>query len=73
MESEDDYEVDNEYFVPHGYLSDEEIRDEEEMVVRITCPRIIIDIAYYASPASMFDFTLMVLGIAHCWSVPLTM
>ena len=34
VESEDDYEVDNEYFVPHGYLSDEEIKDEEEMMVR---------------------------------------
>ena len=33
VESEDDYEVDNEYFVPHGYLSDEEIKDKEEMMV----------------------------------------
>lgn len=29
-ESEDDYEVDNELFVPHGYLSDEENQAEEE-------------------------------------------
>ncbi|XP_075217445.1 uncharacterized protein LOC142322349 [Lycorma delicatula] len=29
-ESEDEYEVDNKVFVPHGYLSDEEGRDEIE-------------------------------------------
>lgn len=29
-ESEDDYEVDNETFVPHGYLSDEEVQEEED-------------------------------------------
>ena len=31
-EEEDDYEVDNEFFVPHGYLSDgEEDKDEDEV------------------------------------------
>lgn len=30
-ESEDDYEVDNDVFVPHGYLSDEEAQNEDEM------------------------------------------
>lgn len=30
-ESEDDYEVDNEFFVPHGYLSEEENNEENEM------------------------------------------
>jgi len=31
-EEEDDYEVDNEFFVPHGYLSDEEEgKDEDEV------------------------------------------
>lgn len=29
-ESDDDYEVDNEFFVPHGYLSDEENNEEDE-------------------------------------------
>ncbi|XP_054707747.1 LOW QUALITY PROTEIN: chromatin assembly factor 1 subunit A-like [Uloborus diversus] len=29
-ESEDDYEVDNEFFVPHGYLSEEENEDDED-------------------------------------------
>lgn len=29
-ESEDDYEVDNEFFVPHGHLSEEEMQDAEE-------------------------------------------
>lgn len=29
-ESEDDYEVDNDFFVPHGHLSDEEMQNEEE-------------------------------------------
>lgn len=29
-ESEDDYEVDNEFFVPHGYLSPEEEKDEDD-------------------------------------------
>lgn len=28
-EPEDDYEVDNEFFVPHGHLSDDEVDDEE--------------------------------------------
>lgn len=31
-ESEDDYEVDNDVFVPHGYLSDEEGQDNEDAV-----------------------------------------
>lgn len=30
-ESDDDYEVDNEFFVPHGYLSDEENNEEDEI------------------------------------------
>lgn len=30
-ESDDDYEVDNEFFVPHGYLSEEENQEEEEI------------------------------------------
>ncbi|KAK2711707.1 hypothetical protein QYM36_012725, partial [Artemia franciscana] len=30
QEPADDYEVDNEFFVPHGYLSDEEAEDEME-------------------------------------------
>jgi len=30
-ESEDDYEVDNEFFVPHGYLSAEEEKEEDEV------------------------------------------
>ncbi|XP_059611294.1 chromatin assembly factor 1 subunit A-like [Phlebotomus argentipes] len=29
-ESEDDYEVDNDFFVPHGHLSDEELQNEDE-------------------------------------------
>ncbi|XP_055383367.1 chromatin assembly factor 1 subunit A-like [Condylostylus longicornis] len=29
-ESEDDYEVDNEFFVPHGHLSDEEMEEEDK-------------------------------------------
>merc|ERR1712112_761654 len=29
---EDDYEVDNEFFVPHGYLSDEEEEKDEDEV-----------------------------------------
>lgn len=29
LESEDDYEVDNDMFVPHGYLSDEEGQPDE--------------------------------------------
>ncbi|XP_055931650.1 chromatin assembly factor 1 subunit A-A-like isoform X2 [Argiope bruennichi] len=33
IESEDDYEVDNEFFVPHGYLSPEEEKEEDEEVV----------------------------------------
>ncbi|XP_055913618.1 chromatin assembly factor 1 subunit A [Eupeodes corollae] len=28
---DDDYEVDNEWFVPHGHLSDEEIQNEDEL------------------------------------------
>ena len=28
-ESEDDYEVDNDFFVPHGHLSDEELQNED--------------------------------------------
>lgn len=28
-ESEDEYEVDNDVFVPHGYLSDEEGQNDE--------------------------------------------
>lgn len=28
---EDDYEVDNEWFVPHGHLSDEEMQNEDEL------------------------------------------
>lgn len=28
-ESEDDYDIDNEFFVPHGHLSDEELQDDE--------------------------------------------
>lgn len=32
IESEDDYEVDNDFFVPHGYLSDEEVKDDREMM-----------------------------------------
>ena len=32
QEEEDEYEVDNEFFVPHGYLSDgEEEKDEDEV------------------------------------------
>ncbi|XP_064459397.1 chromatin assembly factor 1 subunit A-like [Ornithodoros turicata] len=31
-ESEDDYEVDNEFFVPHGYLSEDEEKNEDEPV-----------------------------------------
>lgn len=30
-EPDDEYEVDNEFFVPHGYLSDEEAENEENM------------------------------------------
>lgn len=30
-ESEDDYVIDNEFFVPHGHLSDEELNGEEEL------------------------------------------
>lgn len=30
-ESEDDYEVDNDFFVPHGHLSDEEMQNADEM------------------------------------------
>ncbi|GFR01225.1 chromatin assembly factor 1 subunit A [Trichonephila clavata] len=30
VESEDDYEVDNEFFVPHGYLSPEEEKEDDE-------------------------------------------
>lgn len=33
VESEDDYEVDNEFFVPHGYLSPEEEKEEDEEMV----------------------------------------
>ncbi|CAL1272325.1 unnamed protein product [Larinioides sclopetarius] len=33
VESEDDYEVDNEFFVPHGYLSPEEEKEDDEEVV----------------------------------------
>lgn len=29
-ESEDDYEVDNQFFVPHGHLSDDEVDDEKD-------------------------------------------
>jgi len=29
-ESEDEYEVDNDLFVPHGYLSDEEAGNSED-------------------------------------------
>jgi len=32
-ESENEYEVDNDFFVPHGHLSDDEVNDEEEEVV----------------------------------------
>lgn len=28
-ESDDDYDIDNEFFVPHGHLSDEELNDDE--------------------------------------------
>lgn len=28
-ESEDDYDIDNEFFVPHGHLSDEELQDDD--------------------------------------------
>lgn len=31
QESEDDYVIDNEFFVPHGHLSDEELNGEDEM------------------------------------------
>lgn len=31
-ESEDDYEVDNEFFVPHGYLSEDEEKDGDDPV-----------------------------------------
>jgi chromatin assembly factor 1 subunit A len=31
-ESEDEYEVDNEFMVPHGHLSDEEMVDEDEQM-----------------------------------------
>lgn len=31
-ESEDEYEVDNDFFVPHGYLSDDE-NPEDEIIV----------------------------------------
>ena len=31
-EEKDDYEVDNEFFVPHGYLSDEEEEKDEDEV-----------------------------------------
>jgi len=31
-ESEDDYEVDNDVFVPHGYLSDEECQNKDSDV-----------------------------------------
>lgn len=30
-ESDDDYDIDNEFFVPHGHLSDEEIANEDEI------------------------------------------
>lgn len=30
-DAEDDYEVDNEFFVPHGHLSDEELEHEDEI------------------------------------------
>ncbi|GIX66776.1 chromatin assembly factor 1 subunit A [Caerostris extrusa] len=32
MSSEDEYEVDNEFFVPHGYLSPEEEKEEDEVM-----------------------------------------
>lgn len=32
----DEYEVDNDFFVPHGYLSDEEIENEQEGDVQLT-------------------------------------
>lgn len=31
QEPEDDYDIDNEFFVPHGHLSDEELQDEDEL------------------------------------------
>lgn len=31
-EPEEDYEVDNDFFVPHGYLSDDEAPEKENMV-----------------------------------------
>lgn len=31
QESEDDYVIDNEFFVPHGHLSDEELNGEDEL------------------------------------------
>ena len=39
QEPADDYEVDNEFFVPHGYLSDEEAEDEMEDLVGSFCFR----------------------------------
>lgn len=30
-EPEDDYEVDNDVFVPHGYLSDEEAQNDDAL------------------------------------------
>lgn len=30
-ESDDDYDIDNEFFVPHGHLSDEELMNEDEL------------------------------------------
>jgi chromatin assembly factor 1 subunit A len=30
VDPEEDYEIDNEFFVPHGHLSDEELQDEDD-------------------------------------------
>lgn len=34
-EPEDDYEVDNDFFVPHGYLSDDENPEDENLVRKL--------------------------------------
>lgn len=31
QESDDDYDIDNDFFVPHGHLSDEEMQDEDDV------------------------------------------
>jgi chromatin assembly factor 1 subunit A len=37
-EAEDDYEVDNDFLVPHGHLSDEEIQQMDDEAMQDNCP-----------------------------------